>query len=58
MSITLGVPQLIMCVLFTINLGLNIAKHGEDKNDKYNAWATLISIGINLWILKAGGFFG
>lgn len=58
MNITLGTAQIIMCILMTINLGINIAKHGEEKNEKYNWFSTFVAILIQIWILQAGGFFG
>lgn len=41
-----------------IDLGINLAKHGETKKDsKYNGWAFLIAK-IILWtILYYGGFW-
>lgn len=53
----MGVPQILIIVLFSINLGINIAKHGEEKEEKYNFWLALIDILIECFILYCGGFF-
>lgn len=53
----MGIPQILIIILFAINLGINIAKHGEDKEEKYNFWSTLIGTLIECFILYCGGFF-
>lgn len=53
----MGIPQILIIILFAINLGINIAKHGEDKEEKYNFWLALISTLIECFILYCGGFF-
>ncbi len=55
--ITLGIPQIIMLVLMTFGLLLNLVKHGEDKEGKYNFATALIAACLEFWILYAGGFF-
>lgn len=30
---------LILLIIGVLGLGINLAKHGERKNDKYNFWA-------------------
>ncbi len=50
-------PQIIMIILFTTNVVLNLIKHGEHKNDKYNFWSSLIATLVWVVILKWGGFF-
>ena len=53
----MGIPQIIIIVLFAMDLGLSLAKHGEDKEGKYNFWESLICVIINFFILYCGGFF-
>lgn len=53
----MGIPQIIMIILFAMDLGLNLAKHGENKEGKYNFWIALISVIIEFFILYCGGFF-
>lgn len=51
--------QIIMVVLWAMNLGIDLVKHGEYKpRQKYNFFATLIATGIEALILYYGGFFG
>ena len=53
----MGVPQIIMVVLITIDLVCTALLHGQKRDSKYNFWAELIGkIGL-FWILKAGGFW-
>lgn len=54
---TLGVPQIIMCILYITNLGIYAIQHGEPRGGNYNFWAGLIATGINVALLKWGGFF-
>ena len=55
--ITLGIPQILICLIFIIGLVQNCIKHGEPKDGEYNFWGTLIGVIINVAILKWGGFF-
>ena len=52
-----GVWQIVMIVLICLGVGISIAKHGEQRTDKYNAWSTLISAAIEITVLALGGFF-
>ena len=54
---TLGIPQIIICILYVINLGIYAIKHGEPRDGDYNFWVGLIATGINVALLKWGGFF-
>ena len=51
------IPQIIYLVIIILGTGINLAKHGEQKNDKYNIWTHLLSVVIILFILYKGGFF-
>jgi hypothetical protein len=51
------IPQIIMIVLFAMSFTLNLVNHGEDKDDKYNVWYTIIFIAIECTILYCGGFW-
>lgn len=53
----IGFPQLIWLILLALGLGINLAKHGEKRTDKYNFWSSLIGAIISFWIVYAGGFF-
>jgi len=50
-------PQIIIIALYTMSLGIHLAKHGEEKTGKYNFWSSLLSAIIIFALLKAGGFF-
>ena len=53
----MGIPQIIMIIVFGLNLGISIAKNGEPREDTYNFWITLIGTIINVGLLYWGGFF-
>jgi len=44
-------------MLGMIEIGMNIAKHGEPKDGKYNGWSSFIAIIISWTILYYGGFW-
>lgn len=53
-----GAPQIILMILAVLGLGIHLAKHGERQDVTYNFWTKLFTLGIELLILKWGGFFG
>ena len=51
-------PQIIILVLYTLLLGITLAKHGEVKKyEKYNFFTSLLSIIVQIALLYWGGFF-
>lgn len=54
----MGVPQIIVIVLYALGIGIAMCKHGEARTDKYNFFTALISTAINIGLLWWGGFFG
>jgi len=50
-------PQIIILVLFAINLLVNANMHDKPRTNKYNFFTSLISISLNFLILYWGGFF-
>lgn len=48
---------IILLALMGINLGLNLGKHGEPKNEKYNFWGCLIATGIQVLLFWGTGMF-
>lgn len=50
-------PQIIYISVLMLGLGLHIAKHGEPRDQDYNAFIALISIVLQLGLLWWGGFF-
>jgi len=53
----MGVPQIIMCVLFGIGYILTIVLDGKPETGKYNILYTVVAEGIKLILLLAGNFF-
>ena len=52
-----GAPQIIILVLIIVGLGINLAKHGEPKNENSNFWISLTNATVTLGLLYWGGFF-
>lgn len=48
---------IILLALMGINLGLNLGKHGEPKDEKYNFWGCLIATGIQVLLFWGAGLF-
>ena len=55
-ELNIGIPQIVMLVLYVCNVTLSIIHHGEEQ-EPYNAWTTMLGIAVNFAILKWGGFF-
>ena len=51
------IPQLMIIFLFIFGLGVNVAKHNENKKSEYNGWSHLIAILIFSLVLYFGGFW-
>lgn len=53
----MNIGLLVIICLLCIEVGASLAKHGEQKDLKYNFWTSLISAIIWLLLIKwAGGF--
>ena len=55
-ELNIGVPQIVILVLYLNNFVLSVVHHGEEQ-EPYNVWATMLGIAVNFAILKWGGFF-
>lgn len=53
----MNIYQILVAVLFAIDILENLLKHGDDKEKKYNFWGSLVKVFIWAMILKGGGFF-
>lgn len=53
----MGFCQWFVIVIYLLDLGVHLAKHGERKESRYNFWSTLIATIIMMAIFKCGGFF-
>ena len=56
-NLKIMIPQLIIIMLGMIGLGMNVAKHGEPKDSKYNGWTHLVATLIIWTVLYYGGFW-
>lgn len=55
-ELSIGVPQIVILVLYLNNFVLSAVHHGEEQ-EPYNVWITTLGIAVNFAILKWGGFF-
>lgn len=55
-ELSIGVPQMVVLVMYLINITLNAVHHGEEQ-EPYNVWMTMLGVAVNFAILKWGGFF-
>lgn len=53
----MGIPQIIIIVLYAMGLGINLVKHGEPLEGKHNIVTSLIGTAIMIGLLIWGGFF-
>lgn len=53
----LNIWNLAFLALLFLGVGINLGKHGEPKQGKYNFWVALLGAGMYLFILYKGGFF-
>jgi len=51
------VCQMIITALYMMSLGMNLAKHGQPRENKYNFWEALIMTSIIIFLLWKGGFY-
>ena len=58
MHLTFHAPQVLLVVLFSLSLGLSIARHGQPEEGRRNALYSLVSTAVMFALLYWGGFFG
>lgn len=51
------IAAICLLVLLVLDLGINLGKHGEPKDDEYNFWTTLLSVAIMLYLYYKAGLF-
>jgi hypothetical protein len=51
------IPQILIIALYTLSLGICLAKDGEPRDGTYNFGSALIATAIIFAILIWGGFF-
>lgn len=42
---------IILIIIYILNVGIALGKHGEEKITRYNFWTTLLGSGIGMTIL-------
>lgn len=55
-ELSIGIPQVVVLVLYLFNVVLSAVHHGEEQGP-YNVWTTLVGTAISFAILRWGGFF-
>lgn len=55
-ELSIGVPQIVVLVLYLFNIAFSAVHHGEEQ-EPYNVWITMLGVAVNFTILKWGGFF-
>jgi hypothetical protein len=50
-------PQIIWFVIALLNLGVELARHGEERTGEHNFFNSLISFTLTVSLLAWGGFF-
>lgn len=53
----MNIWSIVVIVLYTLSLGVDLAKHGQKRSGEYNFWVSLLSFGIIMFCLYMGGFF-
>ena len=48
---------IIILVLIVLGVGIELAKHGEPKEGKYNFWLALCVAALEIWLLYKAGLF-
>ena len=50
-------PQIVYLAIVFAGFGLNVAKHGEPEDGKYNVFSYSAGAALMIGLLYAGGFF-
>lgn len=53
----IGIPQIIIIVLWCIGLFMNLEHHGERRTGNYNFFNEIVGILVEALLLYYGGFF-
>ncbi len=51
------IAAIIFLMLYGMDIGIYLIKHGEPKEGRYNIWHELIALSINITLLYFAGFF-
>jgi len=50
-------PQIILIIIYAINLGIALMQHGTEKEGTNSFWVILFGTILNMGLLWWGGFF-
>ncbi len=53
----MGWPQITIIVLGAMSVGLHLAKDGQPRTGKYSFFLSAFTVGTEMYVLHAGGFF-
>ena len=53
----MNAPQITIIVLYAMQIGIALVKHGEPRKEKYSVWTTMLGTLIGVAILWWGGFW-
>ena len=53
-----GFCQIALTALYTLSLGIHLAKHGEPRTGTYSFWTAFFAAMVELVLLYFGGFYG
>lgn len=53
----MGIPQIIIIVLYAMTLLVSAHEHGKPREGKTNFWISLLGVAIIFGLLIWGGFF-
>ena len=51
------IATIVLLVLLVLDLGINLGKHGEPKDGKYNFYTSLLCVAIILYLYYKAGLF-
>lgn len=51
-------PQIILIIIYALNLGIALVQHGTEKEGTNSFWTTFFGTLINVAFLWWGGFWG
>lgn len=54
----MGIPQILMIILFSMSIGMSAVEHGKPKTGNNSVWSSVIGVAIEVALLWWGGFFG
>lgn len=53
----MNAPEIIIIIGWSVNIGIHLIKHGEEKKSKYNVFIEIVGVIIAYFFLKWAGLF-